>query len=88
MQPYASPFRFRFNPANEHYSQFSSQESNNFMDDIHSNVPPATKSDENTEFWWIFAAVFVVVFFLVLMFGLCLQLLARAILKHNQVCVS
>jgi len=52
-------------------------------DDIHS-VPPPPREDDNSEIILIFGLVFVVVFFVVLVVGLLFQLLARAVLKHNE----
>lgn len=82
MPAFKGPSRFRFDPENDYYSQFSSQETN-FEEDIHS-LPPQEPPIEDAEFCWILATVFVVVFFLVLLFGLSLQLIARAVLRHNQ----
>lgn len=83
MHVYRGPFKFQVEPYTDYYNQFSSQE-RNIGEDIHS-TGPSLESNEDEEFWWMFAALFVVICFLILLFGLSLQLLARAILRHNQV---
>ncbi|XP_023320517.1 uncharacterized protein LOC111695425 [Eurytemora carolleeae] len=82
MHVYRGPFKFQVEPYTDYYNQFSSQE-RNIGEDIHS-TGPSLESNEDEEFWWMFAALFVVICFLILLFGLSLQLLARAILRHNQ----
>ena len=83
MHVYRGPFKFQVEPNTDYYNQFSSQE-RNIGEDIHSKGP-SLESNEDDEFWWMFAALFVVICFLICLFGLSLQLLARAILRHNQV---
>ncbi len=83
MHVYRGPFKFQVEPYTDYYNQFSSQE-RNIGEDIHSKGP-SLESNEDEEFWWMFAALFVVICFLICLFGLSLQLLARAILRHNQV---
>ena len=83
MHVYRGPFKFQVEPRTDYYNQFSSLE-RNMGDDIHSGGSPLQNKDD-AEFWWMFAAISVVIVFLILLFGLSLQLLARAILKHNQV---
>ena len=85
MHSYRGPFRLqRFIPSVGE-KQFSSQEFN-FDDDIHTVQPrlPAAE-DYDREFWWIFAAVIFIVFFLVLLFVLTMQLVSKAVSRHNQV---
>ena len=83
MHVYRGPFKFQVEPQTDYYNQFSSQE-RNIGEDIHS-TGPSLESKDDEEFWWMFAAMLVVICFLILLFGLSLQLLARAILRHNQV---